>query len=97
MIHPFVAPDRPLHALKPAGGPFVFINVSEVFDASTQASAALLEAGIPTTAGHFCRSDRHVRMAFGASLDVLREAGRRIADIAANTRDQPVRAEQVSE
>lgn len=97
VIHPFVAPDRPLHALKPAGGPFVFINVSEAFDSSTQASAALLEAGIPTTAGHFCRSDRHVRMAFGASPEVLREAGRRIAEVvAATTNGQPVRAEQAA-
>lgn len=95
VIHPFVSSDRPLHALKPVGGPFVFINVSRAFDSSTQASAALLEAGIPTTAGHFCRSDRHVRMAFGASPEVLREAGRRIADVAAaNSSDQPVRAEQ---
>ena len=90
VIHPFVAPGHPLHAARPAGGPFVFINVSEVFDSSTQASAALLEAGIPTTAGHFCRSDRHVRMAFGASPEVLREAGRRIAEIgAAAANDQP--------
>lgn len=97
VIHPFVAADHPLHALKPAGGPFVFINVSQVFDSSTQASAALLEAGIPTTAGHFCRSDRHVRMAFGASPEVLREAGRRIAEIAAaTTNGQPVRAEQAA-
>ena len=96
VIHPFVSCDRPLHALKPAGGPFVFLNVAEAFDSSTQASAALLEVGIPTTAGHFCRSDRHVRMAFGASPEVLREAGRRIADVAATTSDQPVRAEQAA-
>lgn len=95
VIHPFVAPGHPLHALEPAGGPFVFINVSEVFDSSAQASAALLDAGIPTTAGHFCRSDLHVRMAFGASPDVLREAGRRIAEIgAAATSDHPIRAKQ---
>lgn len=96
VIHPFVAADHPLHAVKPSGGPFVFINVAGAFESSTQASAALLEAGIPTTAGHFCRSDRHVRMAFGASPEVLREAGRRIADVAATTSDQPVRAEQSS-
>ena len=97
VIHPFVASGHPLHAVKPAGGPFVFINVSQVFDSSTQASAALLEAGIPTTAGHFCRSDRHVRMAFGASPEVLREAGRRIADVVAHTTNgQPVRAEQAA-
>ena len=95
VIDPFVAPGLPLHAVKPAGGPFVFINVSEIFDSSAQASAALLDAGIPTTAGHFCRSDRHVRMAFGASPEVLREAGRRIADVAAaNASLQSVRAGQ---
>ena len=97
VIHPFVTPGHPLHAAKPAGGPFVFINVSEAFDSSTEASAALLEAGIPTTAGHFCRSDRHVRLAFGASPEVLREAGRRIADLgAANTADQPVPTDQAT-
>ena len=97
VIHPFVAADHPLHALKPSGGPFVFINVAQVFDSSTQASAALLAAGIPTTAGHFCRSDRHVRMAFGASPEVLREAGRRIADVAAvPTSDQSVQAGQAA-
>ena len=96
VIHPFVAPDHPLHAMKPGGGPFLFINVSEVFESSTQASAALLEAGIPTTAGHFCRSDRHVRMAFGASPEVLRETGRRIADVAATASNQPVPAEQAA-
>ena len=95
VIDPFVAPSLPLHAVKPAGGPFVFINVSAIFDSSAQASAALLDAGIPTTAGHFCRSDRHVRMAFGASPEVLREAGRRIADVAAaNASLQSVRAGQ---
>ena len=95
VIHPFVSSDRPLHALKPAGGPFLFINVSEVFDSSTQASAALLEAGIPTTAGHFCRSDQHVRMAFGASPEVLREVGRRLSEIAADKIDTPsVQAER---
>ena len=95
VIHPFVSSDRPLHALKPAGGPFLFINVSEVFDSSTQASAALLEAGIPTTAGHFCQSDQHVRMAFGASPEVLREVGRRLSEIAADKIDTPsVQAER---
>ena len=95
VIHPFVSSDRPLHALKPAGGPFLFINVSEVFDSSAHASAALLEAGIPTTAGHFCQSDQHVRMAFGASPEVLREVGRRLSEIAADKIDTPsVQAER---
>lgn len=97
VIYPFVAPEHPLYALRPAGGPFVFINVSEVFESSTQASAALLEAGIPTTAGHFCRSDRHVRMAFGAPPEVLREAGRRLREIAADhTAIQSLQSEQAA-
>ena len=70
-----------LRVARPSGGPFLFINTASVFGSSETASQALLDAGVPTTPGHYCESDRHVRLAFGAAPDVLREAGRRIAAV----------------
>ncbi len=82
-ICPLVRDIPGLQVKEPAGGPFLFYNVSEVFASSEDASRALLEAGVPTTPGHYCQSDQHVRMAFGASLEVLKEAGQRIEQVIA--------------
>jgi aspartate/methionine/tyrosine aminotransferase len=80
-IYPLVQAVPGLQAIRPAGGPFVFVNVSKVFKSSEDASRVFLDAGVPTTPGHYCQSDQHVRLAFGASVGVLREAGRRIQQV----------------
>ena len=82
-IYPLVRDIPGLQVKEPAGGPFLFCNVSQVFASSEDASSALLEAGVPTTPGHYCQSDQHVRMAFGASLEVLKEAAQRIEQVIA--------------
>jgi aspartate/methionine/tyrosine aminotransferase len=82
-IYPLVRDVPEVQVGEPAGGPFLFCNVSAVFESSEDASRALLEAGVPTTPGHYCQSDRHVRMAFGASLEVLKKAGQRIEQVIA--------------
>ena len=82
-IYPLVRVVPGLQVSKPAGGPFLFINISQVFQSSEDASRTLLEVGVPTTPGHYCQSDQHVRLAVSASMAVLQEAGRRIEQVAA--------------
>ena len=65
----------------PAGGPFMFINISGAFDGSESASQALLEAGVPATPGHYCQSNDHIRVAFGADSAVLIESVERMSSI----------------
>ena len=78
VVYPVVAATEPLCVGRPSGGPFLFVGVGAVFPSSAVASDAFLRVGVPTTPGHYCRSDRHVRLAFGAAPDVLREVGRRV-------------------
>ena len=66
----------------PRGGPFLFLNVEQLFDSSQAASDALLSVGVPTVPGRYCQSDAHVRMAFGAAPNVLDQVLARLAEIA---------------
>jgi aspartate/methionine/tyrosine aminotransferase len=63
----------------PRGGPFVFLDVHRLYASSHAASDALLAVGVPTTPGWYCQSDRHVRLAFGATDETLDRAVERIA------------------
>lgn len=64
-----------LSCVRPAGGPFLFLNVNRLRGDSLQISRVLLEQyGIPTTAGAYFHSPEHVRMAFGGNPKVLAEA-----------------------
>jgi aspartate/methionine/tyrosine aminotransferase len=63
----------------PEGGPFLFLNVSELGLSGTQFSHWLLsEFGVPTDPGAFFISDSHVRLPFGGEDNVVEEAARRI-------------------
>ena len=70
-----------LSCVKPAGGPFFFLNVQQLFPSSQAASEALLEVGIPTTPGWHCQSDSHVRLAFGARRETLEEVLLRLTEV----------------
>jgi aspartate/methionine/tyrosine aminotransferase len=64
----------------PAGGPFLFINVSCLSRNSDDVSSILLkDFGVPTTPGRFFQGPAHVRMAFGATSEMLHEAANRLA------------------
>jgi aspartate aminotransferase len=64
-----------LSCVRPSGGPFLFLNVSQLRGDSQQISHVLLERyGIPTTPGVYFHSSEHVRMAFGGKTGVLEEA-----------------------
>jgi aspartate/methionine/tyrosine aminotransferase len=66
---------------RPRGGPFVFLDVHRSFASSLAASDAFLAVGVPTTPGWYCQSDRHVRLAFGATDETLDRAVERIAGL----------------
>jgi aspartate/methionine/tyrosine aminotransferase len=69
-----------ISAVTPAGGPFVFINVARLRRSSDEVAAILLEEfGVPTTPGRFLHSPEHIRMAFGATAELLTEAAERLA------------------
>jgi len=80
----------------PQGGPFLFLNVAELGLSGTEFSDWLLrEFGVPTDPGSFFISDAHVRLPFGGSDDVVREAARRIRTARDNRLStQPVPATQ---
>ena len=64
-----------LSCVRPSGGPFLFLNVSQWRGDSQQISQVLLETyGIPTTPSVYFHSSDHVRMAFGGKTGVLEEA-----------------------
>ncbi len=67
-------------AVTPGGGPFVFLNVSRLRAGAADVAQILLEEfGIPTTSGDFLHGPQHLRLAFGAGLDVLSEVADRLA------------------
>jgi aspartate/methionine/tyrosine aminotransferase len=75
--------------VKPAGGPFLFLNVKRLCCDGDRAATILLEEyGVPTTPGCYLRSKEHVRMAFGAELPVLQEALARLERAAERMRFQ---------
>jgi aspartate/methionine/tyrosine aminotransferase len=64
--------------VKPEGNPHLFIDVSGLGMTGAEFSRHMLvEQGVPTEPGSFFGSEKHVRMAFGAEDDVVREAARR--------------------
>jgi aspartate/methionine/tyrosine aminotransferase len=61
-----------ISCVKPAGGPFLFLNVARLGINGDEFSSLLLENfGVPTTPGSFLQSREHVRLAFGAEKPVL--------------------------
>jgi aminotransferase len=68
--------------VRPRGGPFLFLNIARLFASSEAASDALLAVGVPTVPGRYCQSDAHVRLAFGATSDVLDRVIARLAEVA---------------
>jgi aminotransferase len=80
LICSYIGRNHAISAITPAGGPFVFINVRRLRRSSDEVAAVLLEDfGIPTTPGRFLHGPQHVRMAFGAGVEVLTEAADRLA------------------
>jgi aminotransferase len=71
-----------IRCVTPQGGPFLFLNIADLFASSQAASDALLEAGVPTVPGWYCQSDSHVRLSMGAPATVLDEVVRRLAQVA---------------
>lgn len=72
----------------PRGGPFLFLNIEQLFTSSDAASDALLAVGLPTVPGRYCQSDAHVRMAFGARPGVLDQVLIRMAEVARTVADR---------
>ena len=67
----------------PKGGPFLFLNISQLGVSSEEFCMTLLsEYGVPCDPGSFFGSDSHVRLEFGGDDSVVREAARRIASAA---------------
>jgi aspartate/methionine/tyrosine aminotransferase len=65
---------------KPEGGPFLFPNVSRVSSREADFAHLLLrEFGVPSVPGSLFHATGHLRIAFGANLEILREAASRIA------------------
>jgi aminotransferase len=70
---------RGLSCVKPLGGPFLFLNVSQLRGTCEDIAAVLLrEFGIPTVPGSCFQSTDHVRLAFGAPEAVLQELVKRL-------------------
>lgn len=61
------------------GGPFLFLNISQLERSSGEFSRRLLEGfGVPTVPGHCFQSSDHLRLPFGAHEVVIEEAVRRL-------------------
>lgn len=66
--------------VRPAGGPFLFPNVSATgMDCIKFARYLLQEFGVPAVPGTFFQSDHHVRIAFGATEATLHEIAHRFS------------------
>jgi len=67
--------------IQPAGGPFLFPNISATgMDSTEYARYLLRELGVPATPGIFFQSDDHVRIPFGAPESELREIVHRLSE-----------------
>lgn len=79
LIVPRVRGIDGLAAVMPRGGPFLLLDISRV-DCEEEEFAGLLlnEFRIPTTPGRYFRAPGHLRMAFGATNEVLAEVGVRL-------------------
>ena len=65
--------------VKPEGNPHLFIDVSGLGMTGDEfARYMLVEHGVPMESGSFFGSDKHIRLAFGAEDEVIREVGRRL-------------------
>jgi len=59
---------------RPKGGPFVFLNIKQLGMNPEKFSNYLLEDfGIPTVPGNVFQSNDHVRIAFGATDQMLKK------------------------
>jgi aspartate/methionine/tyrosine aminotransferase len=75
-----IRPIPAISTLTPAGGPFLFINVSRLRRNCDDVSAILLkDFGVPTTPGRYFQGPEHIRMAFGGTSEILNEAANRLA------------------
>ncbi|MCC7104051.1 MAG: pyridoxal phosphate-dependent aminotransferase, partial [Chloroflexi bacterium] len=71
-----VVENGELSALKPEGGPFLFISAPGLGLSGDRLRERLLnESGIPTEPGAFFGSSDHVRLSLGSPPDVITEAG----------------------
>lgn len=69
------------HAVKPKGGPFLFLNVSKINLNCEKISKILLENfGIQAEAGTYFKSKKHVRIMFGGEEQTLLMLIRRLRD-----------------
>ena len=67
--------------IQPAGGPYLFPNISAAGMDSVDFTRYLLrEFGVPATPGIYFQSDQHVRIPFGAPELELREIVRRLSE-----------------
>jgi len=66
---------------KPAGGPFVFVDLRKLEDSDEALCARLVaEYGIPCTPGRFHGTEGFARIPFGGKPELVAEAGRRVAE-----------------
>lgn len=64
----------------PKGAPFFFLNAGKLGMSGGEFSRVLMyDYGVPTESGSLFGSDSHVRLMFGGSEDVVREAAKRIS------------------
>ncbi len=68
----------------PEGNPNLFLDVTATGRSAAEAAAYLLDQhGVRTTPGEYFHTPGHLRLEFGGSLEVVAEAGRRLARAAA--------------
>ncbi|MBI4027524.1 MAG: pyridoxal phosphate-dependent aminotransferase [Verrucomicrobia bacterium] len=72
-----------LSAVKPQGGPYLWLNVSELGMVDPEKLSRLLmrEAGIETTPAHWFQSTGHLRVPFGGELEDLRLVVKKMAAV----------------
>ncbi|HWQ56341.1 MAG TPA: pyridoxal phosphate-dependent aminotransferase [Bryobacteraceae bacterium] len=79
LLWPAIQRTRTLHCVRPGGGPFFFLNVSQLRGTCQDVSRGLLERyGVPVTPGVNFHEEQHVRMAFGGDPEILNETRRRL-------------------
>ena len=67
--------------IRPAGGPYLFPNISATgMDSAGYSRYLLRRFGVPATPGIYFQSDQHVRIAFGAPESELRDIVHRLSE-----------------
>jgi len=75
----YLSESKIFSAVKPKGGPFVFLNTGKILRNCEEISEILLKKfGIPSVPGTYHRADKHIRIAFGGDEDLIKECVNRL-------------------